>query len=262
MPDASRTGSGAPEVVRLDVVDSTQAVAFALAAGGAPDRTVVVADHQTRGRGRRARTWYDEPGASLLASIVVRPRLGLPLLPTLSLATGVAVAETLARTAGLSPRLKWPNDVLVGGRKLAGVLLESRIDGDGARPAAARSSAVAAQGAVPATVVVGVGINVAQTRFPADLAGTATSIARERGRSVDRDALLGALLEEFDAWRGRLETEGFEPVRRRWLELGETIGRRVSLGGVVATAVGLDIDGALLVSDGRTVHRLVSADVA
>lgn len=257
MPGASEKGRGAPEIVRLGVVDSTQTVAFALAAEGAPDRTVVVADHQSRGRGRRARSWYDEPGASLLLSILVRPRLAFPLLPTLSLATGVAVAETLARSAGLAARLKWPNDVLVSGRKIAGVLLESRIDG--AEPPSVAPSDVGAER--PATVAVGVGINVAQTRFPPELEDTATSVARERGRPVDRDTLLATLLEAFDAWRGRLEAAGFEPVRQRWLELADTLGRRVILGGVTATAVGLDVDGALLVSDGRVVHRMVSAEV-
>src|SRR3989442_3620221 len=122
-------------IVRFSVVESTQTTAFELAAGGAADRTVVVADHQSAGRGRRGRTWADAPGTSLLVSILVRPRVAPVLLATFSIATGVAVAETLDRATGIETRLKWPNDVPVRGRKLAGILVEARI---GRSPAACR----------------------------------------------------------------------------------------------------------------------------
>ena len=111
-------------IVRFSVVESTQTTAFELAAGGAADRTVVVADHQSAGRGRRGRTWADAPGTSLLVSILVRPRVAPVLLATFSIATGVAVAEALDRATGIAARLKWPNDVRVRGRKLAGILVE------------------------------------------------------------------------------------------------------------------------------------------
>ncbi|OLD83955.1 MAG: biotin--[acetyl-CoA-carboxylase] ligase, partial [Candidatus Rokubacteria bacterium 13_1_20CM_4_70_13] len=114
-------------VVRLSVVESTQTTAFGLAARGAPDGTVVVADHQSAGRGRRGRSWNDAPGTSLLASILVRPRIAPALLATFSIATAVAVAEALRRATGIEARLKWPNDVLARGRKLAGILVETRI---------------------------------------------------------------------------------------------------------------------------------------
>ena len=232
----------APHVVRLGAVASTQAVAFALAAEGALDRTVVVAEHQTAGRGRRGRAWADAPGASLLASIVVRPRLAQALLPTVSLTTAVAVAEALAATTGLAPRLKWPNDILVGGRKIAGILVESRL-----HPAP--------------LLVVGVGVNLGQTAFPPPLEARATSVRRETGRSVERDAVLGAVLAAFDAWRARLEREGFAPVRERWLALTDTVGRRVTVDGLEGAAVGLDADGALLVDDGATVRRVTAGEL-
>src|SRR5262245_50939732 len=111
--------AAAPAILRYGRVDSTQAIVFAMAAEGAADRTVVVAESQAAGRGRRGRTWRDEPGASLLVSILLRPQLTPAQLPTLSLTAGVALAEALATAAGLQVRLKWPNDVLVGGRKLA-----------------------------------------------------------------------------------------------------------------------------------------------
>jgi BirA family biotin operon repressor/biotin-[acetyl-CoA-carboxylase] ligase len=232
----------APALVRLGHVDSTQAVAFALAADGAADRTVVVAQAQTAGRGRRGRLWIDEPGASLLTSIILRPRLTPARLPTLSLAAGVAVAEALERVTGLMPRLKWPNDVLVDGRKLAGILLESRI---GPSP----------------LVVLGIGVNLAQRVFPSDLAERATSVRLATGQRVDADTLLTALLESLDAWRARLETEGWAPIRERWCALTETLGRRVSIDDVQGIAVDVDEDGALIVVEGDVRRRVVAGEV-
>ena len=232
----------APALVRLGRVDSTQTVAFALAADGAADRTVVVAQAQTAGRGRHGRLWLDEPGASLLTSIILRPRLEPARLPTLSLAAGVAVAEALERVTGRMPRLKWPNDVLVDGRKLAGILLESRI---GPSP----------------LVVLGIGVNLAQRVFPPDLAERATSVRLATGRRVDADTLLTALLESLDAWRTRLETEGWAPIRERWCALTETLGRRVSIDDVQGIAVDVDEDGALIVVEGDVRRRVVAGEV-
>lgn len=230
------------EVIRFPVVTSTQAVAFELAARGAADRTVVVAETQTAGRGRRGRSWYDAPGGSLLASIVVRPRLDSRDLPKLSLAMAVAVDEALRTVTALAPRLKWPNDVLAGGRKIAGVLLESRIT-------------------ETPLVVVGVGINLGQRSFPGPLAGTATSVLLETGRVVTTDSMLQALVAAFGAWRTRLETEGFAPVRERWLKVAETIGRMVDAEGGPAVAVDLDADGALVLRDHAGLRRVVAGEV-
>ncbi|MET0488063.1 MAG: biotin--[acetyl-CoA-carboxylase] ligase [Candidatus Rokuibacteriota bacterium] len=236
------TPVAAPALVRLGRVDSTQTVAFALAADGAADRTVVVAQAQTAGRGRHGRLWLDEPGASLLMSIILRPRLEPARLPTLSLAAGVAVVEALERVTGLKPRLKWPNDVLVDGRKLAGILLESRISPS-------------------PLVVLGIGVNLAQRVFLADLAERATSVRLATGRRVDADALLTALLESLDAWRTRLETEGWAPIRERWRALTETLGRRVSIDSVEGVAVDVDEDGALIVAEGDVRRRVVAGEV-
>jgi len=233
-----------PAIVRLDQVDSTQTVAFALAERGATDRTVVVADQQASGRGRRGRVWQAPARTSLLASILVRSGLPQALLATLSPTTAVATAEALRRVAPLEPRLKWPNDVLVGGRKIAGILLESR--------AVASSEPV---------LVIGVGINLGQREFPPELAGRATSVALETGHAVDRETMLAALLEEFDAWRARLEGGGFDPVRERWKSLSDTIGRHVTVDGVSGTATDLDGDGALLIDVGDGVRRVIAGEI-
>ena len=223
------------------MVTSTQAVAFDLAEQGAADGTVVVARSQTAGRGRRGRRWEDEPGASLLVSLVVRSRLPMARWPLLSYAAALAVADMLGEVAGLPVRLKWPNDVLVGGRKIAGILLESRT--------------------TLAAVMVGVGVNLNQCRFPPALALRATSVALETERAVDGDTALAVLLRAFDAWRGRLEREGFGPLRERWLALSDTIGRRISVDGVHGEAVDLDGDGALLVRDDGGLRRLLAGEI-
>ena len=106
------------------------------------------------------------------------------------------------------------------------------------------------------------GLNLTQRTFPADLADLATSVVIETGRAPDRDAMLEALLQEFDAWRWRLESQGFGQVRERWLARSDTIGRRVTVDAVTGVAVGLDGDGALLVDDGRSVQRIVAGAIA
>jgi BirA family biotin operon repressor/biotin-[acetyl-CoA-carboxylase] ligase len=238
-------------IVHLPRVDSTQSTIFDLAAQGASDRTVVVADYQAAGRGRRGRAWDAPPGTGLLMSVLVRPRGAPDRWGGYSLASALAVADALARVAGLSTRLKWPNDVLVAGRKIAGILLESRM------PAAGTAGPAGGAG----VIAVGIGINLGQRAFPAGLAARATSVALETGRPVERDAALTAVLEAFDAWRARLEADGLAPIRARWLALADTIGRRVSVDGVSGVAVDLDPDGALVLQDGEHRHRVVAGEV-
>ena len=238
-------------VVHLPRVDSTQGTIFDLAAQGASDRTVVVADYQAAGRGRRGRAWDAPVGTSLLTSILVRPRAAPDRWGGYSLLSALAVADALARMAGLGARLKWPNDVLVGGRKIAGILLESRM------PAAGGPGTAGAVG----VIAVGIGVNLGQRAFPAGLAARATSVLLETGKMVERDAALAALLEAFDDWRAQLERDGLAPVRARWLALADTIGRRVSVDGVTGVAVDLDADGALVLEVGGRRHRVVAGEL-
>ncbi len=291
-------------IVRLDTIDSTQSVAFGLAERGAADRTVVVADQQVAGRGRRGRIWQAPAGTSLLASIIVRSRLPQALLPTFSPMTAVATAEALRRVSPVAARVKWPNDVLVGGKKIAGILLESRArsgtsepgrDGtraesrvagpgrDGNRAetgvsepgrsflgppsvqAGLEAPATKNQAGLEApntTIIIGIGVNLGQREFPPELAGHATSVALETGRAPDRETMLAVLLEEFDAWRVRLEREGFGAVREQWRMLSDTLGRHVTLDGVTGIAVDLDVDGALLIDAWGTVRRVIAGEIA
>lgn len=234
----------AAERHRFDAVDSTQTIAFALAADGAADGTAVVADYQNVGRGRHGRTWHAPAGTALLASIVVRPRVEPRDLPLYSFAAALATADAIRRVAGVAARLKWPNDVLLRGRKVSGILLE-------ARTVAERDPVIA----------IGIGVNLRQATFPPELEARATSLLLETGRTVTTDEALDALLDALGVWRTRLERDGFAPLRARWLEVSDTIGRRVEVDGVAGIAVDLAGDGALVIADGRVRRRVVAGAI-
>ena len=228
--------------IRRGEVDSTQNAARAMADAGAPEGTVVWAEHQSRGRGRLGRSWTDEPGRALLISIILRPGSPFSRLPEISLLAGVAVAEAVREQSGLPVALDWPNDLLIHGRKVAGILEESLTAGDGGP-----------------VVIVGIGINVNQTGFPDDLTARATSLALEAGRQFDRDKLLAAAMRRLQAWYGRWQADGFGPVREAWCRASATLGRRVVIEeGIGGIAVDLDGDGALLVQTetGAVVRRV------
>jgi BirA family biotin operon repressor/biotin-[acetyl-CoA-carboxylase] ligase len=220
---------------------STQTRARAWATAGAPEGAVVLADHQTGGRGQHGRSWTAPRGTALLFSVVLRPSLPVARWPEIPLATGCAVAEGLESVAPVSARLKWPNDMLVGGRKLAGILAEG------------------VAGTSP-LVILGIGVNVSQrdSDWPPDLAATACSLA-SLGASVPRETLLAAILVRLAGWYGRLLDEGFEPVRAAWRRRG-LLGLRVPVSDGEGTTVDLGPGGELVVrrDDGRLV-RLVAA---
>jgi BirA family biotin operon repressor/biotin-[acetyl-CoA-carboxylase] ligase len=216
----------AHEVRWFDSLDSTNRYVLDEARRGASEGLVAVADFQTAGRGRRGRGWVAPPGASLLASVLLRPALAPERTPLVSMACGVAMAEAVTRVAGFTPGLKWPNDLVVDDRKLAGILAER--DGD--------------------AVVVGVGVNVEWHEFPPEIAETATACNLEAGHAVDRHALLDAFLAEFDARYADLDA-----VTAEYRSRLDTLGRRVrverSADALVGRAAGVGGAGQLLVED-------------
>jgi BirA family biotin operon repressor/biotin-[acetyl-CoA-carboxylase] ligase len=174
------------EVVWLETTGSTMADAAQLAAAGCPDGTVVVAEEQTAGEGRQGRRWHSEKGAGLYVSIVLRPVLPAESLLTLALALGLAAREAILEATGISCELKWPNDLLAGGRKCAGILAQR----------------------TPEAVIAGIGINVNQESFPAELGGRATSLRMQSGRVESREDLLVNLLLSADKHMKLLHEEG------------------------------------------------------
>ncbi len=236
----------------LPVTDSTNSRAVALAESGAPHGTVVCADAQTGGRGRFGRTWESPPGLNLYVSLLLRPPVEPPQAPQLTLVTAVALAAAVEASTGLSARLKWPNDLYLGGRKAAGILAEMSADADRLRH-----------------VVIGTGLNVNADSpdFPPGLRGKATSLRIQAGRGFPRVEVLARFLDSFsDAYRLFL-AEGIRGVLPEWRRRSLLDGKRVVIRmrgeDVAGTAVGVD-DAGLLVfrrEGGRGTEKLPSGEI-
>ena len=215
--------------------ESTSTLATLAAVDGAPEGATWVAEVQTAGRGRLGRVWHSPPGENVYLSVVLRPRLRPPEAPALTLACAVAVAEAVEAVTGLGPRVKWPNDLLLHGRKVAGILLEMRAEPEQV-----------------AFVVVGVGLNVNTEAFPWPLDGTATSLRAALGRPLARAPLVAAVLARLTHWTRRYVDGGLEAIRAPWLAratpVGEALQVRTPEGTLQGTMAGLAADGALLVA--------------
>jgi BirA family biotin operon repressor/biotin-[acetyl-CoA-carboxylase] ligase len=194
------------------------------AAQGAAAGTIVGADEQTAGQGRMGRAWHSPAGTGLYFTVILRLPVPPQDLPLVTLALGLGVADAIQMFGGVTPDLRWPNDVLVNERKLAGILtvLES------------------------GAVLAGVGVNVNQDEFPEDLAGLATSLRIETGRAHDRQTLLRALAGSIDSWTKILATGGASPVLRHFTARSTYVeGRRVLVGAHAGVTAGLTPEGFL-----------------
>lgn len=227
--------------------DSTQAQATRLAAAGAPEGSVVVAEVQTSGRGRHGRSWWGESGNSLLVSVILRPEVPVARTPHFSLLAAVSSREALKSVTNLPIAIKWPNDLLVAGKKVAGILVEA--------------------GSIDKRVlhlVVGIGINTGQRSFPPDIKEKATSLTLAAGRPVSREEVLGALLRSLDRWYRVYLDAGFPPVREAWRRGTATLGQwvKVPSQSLEGTALDLDDDGALVLlgREGRR-HRVIAGEI-
>ena len=231
-------------------IDSTNRWVLEQARAGAPEGLVGVADHQTAGRGRLGRAWTAPPGASLLASVLLRPRLPPESLHLVTAAVALAASDACRAGCGVEPALKWPNDLLVGDRKLAGVLAEADL-GSAGGPA----------------VVVGIGINVNwPDPLPHELEATATSLDRVAGRPVDREALLVDLLAGLEGRYAGLGSEaGRAALASEYRARCSTIGRavRVELADESFTGTAADVNdaGQLLVTTDVCLRTVSAGDV-
>jgi len=245
----SRIGSS---VICLKETESTNAVAFRMAEEGAPEGTVVIADAQTAGKGRLGRVWLSPAGVNLYCSVLLRPSISPMAACQLTFLSVVAVARAIESCTALKPQIKWPNDILIDGKKVAGLLNEMNAETEKVN-----------------FVVLGIGVNL-NVRL-ADLGETlrhpASSLLEEGGVEVDRAAFTRRLLTELDQLYDTFLREGEGPVRAEWLERSAIRGRsvRVSQGAREFTGVvqGVDSFGALLVllADG-TLETVLSGDVA
>ena len=236
--------------LRLDVrwhaaVPSTMDVASALASAGAEAGVVMGTDQQTAGRGRRGRVWESPPGAGLYFSFIARPPASAnAALPLLTLAAGVAVRHGIHAALGLAPDLKWPNDVMVGRRKLAGILAEGLSVGTASQ-----------------AVVIGVGVNLQPASYPPEVAARATSLEGELGRAVERGPVLAEVLAALSDHLATLErTPG--DILQQWRAVSPSAtGARVEWEGRSGTTAGIDDSGALLIRSSSGIERVIAGEL-
>lgn len=238
----------------LEETDSTNNVALALAKAGAPAGTMVVAESQSAGRGRLSRQWLSPPGCGLYVSFILRPTMELGDLPKITLAAGVALCRAVVNATGVGTQLKWPNDLLLQGKKCGGILTEA----DGLLAEA------------PPLVILGIGVNVntPPALFPAELQGKATSLAVATGREFLRGPLLAALVEEVESVVRRLEQGAFAAILAEWRQRDGLIGQRLAWltpqqTVVTGVSLGPDDEGRLHIrDDGGAIHEVLSGDLA
>jgi BirA family biotin operon repressor/biotin-[acetyl-CoA-carboxylase] ligase len=232
-------------------IASTNSYACQLAADGAGEGEIIIAETQTRGRGRLGRTWISPPFVNIYFSVILRPRLAPAHAPQLTLMAAVALADTVASYVTPPPTIKWPNDILIQGRKVAGILAESRCDAERIE-----------------FVILGIGVNVNYPveRMPNPIRARATSIASVTRVNVSREEFLRRLIHALDRCYGELEESGFADIARRWearFELrGKQVGAQIGDRAIIGTAQGIESDGALILQDERGERqRIVAGDV-
>ena len=251
-PDLAGMAALAPEgftIVHFESIDSTNRKALELAKAGVTAGTVVVSEEQVAGRGRMQRAWV-APKGGIWFSPILRPSIPPHKAPLITLIAGVAVAQAIRDVCTLDARIKWPNDVLIGGKKVCGILTEMDAEMDHVN-----------------CVVVGIGINANNNldALPPEVRSKVTSLKEELGGPVPRPRLLKAVLQGFSGYATVLNTEkDRQRFLKQWRSLSDTLGRRVRVETVGETvegeAVDIDAEGALLVKVKGKVQRVLSGD--
>ncbi len=233
-------------------IDSTNTVALQLGEQGEPHGAVVLAEAQTAGRGRAGRKWISEKSAGIHCTVLLRPKISPAHAPLLTIVAGLAVRDAAAEELDGVPDIRWPNDVLINGRKFSGVLTEMQAEPDRMHYA-----------------VVGIGINVNQTKMPSELTGIATSLRMETGKIHSRIDVLVRLLRHLDRYYNLFIAEGPTPILRRFAEVSSYFqGKRVRITTAIetftGTTAGLEPSGVLRVlrDDGGGIEPVLSGDVA
>ncbi|MBI2486979.1 MAG: biotin--[acetyl-CoA-carboxylase] ligase [Deltaproteobacteria bacterium] len=237
----------------FEEVGSTNDVAFELARNGVSDGTIVIADSQTKGRGRLQRKWISPSGLNLYISVIFRPTIQIKDTPLFTLITSIALAETI-KNNGAEPSIRWPNDILIDRKKAAGVLTEMQPRGERVD-----------------FVVVGIGVNLNMTREimereMEEIAETATSIREATGYEIDRSKFTAELINELQIWYQKFQKEGRNRIIQEWTERWGAINRRVQVkfdeNAVEGIASGIDENGYLVLKkDDGTYETIVAGDV-
>jgi BirA family biotin operon repressor/biotin-[acetyl-CoA-carboxylase] ligase len=232
-------------------MDSTNSMAYQLALQGAEEGEIVVAESQKKGRGRLGRKWFSPPLTNLYLSIILRPEIPPQQASLMTLMAAVATAGAIHKFSGLQPMIKWPNDILLKNRKVAGLLNEIHSEMDRIH-----------------FVVLGIGVNLNmdEKMFSKEIRSLATSLKREMGQSVSRKAFLQTLLEELEIWYETFLKEGAPPILQAWRDKAQIHGRPVkvtSFGEILSgTAIDVDNDGALILeTKAGERKRVVAGDV-
>lgn len=251
-PGLQTTTFGKSGYVYLPTTQSTNMEAMARAIQGAPEGTVIVADEQTGGRGRKGRVWASPAGAGLYISLILRPDIPPEAAPIITLLANVVTAETILSLTGVTPVCKWPNDVLIKDRKVSGNLTESFLIADSV-----------------GHVVTGTGINISahEKSLPQEMRSVATSLQAASGNmEISRKMVLHEYLQQYERWYTTFTHEGISPVMRRWKTLTNVLGqykkvvvRNNMLEGEI---IDVDTDGFLLLREKTgKIHRLFSGDI-
>jgi len=244
------------KIIRLKVAGSTNSVALAEGEKGALPGTVVVADSQTVGRGRLNRNWISPPGMGLYFSVLLRPDLAAEDLPKITLAAGLAICKAIESEYGIVPKIKWPNDLLLAGRKFGGILTET-----GALQKMPNKQ--------KPLVIVGVGLNLhlPDGGFPPDLKKRATSLSLHTDREISVDRLLEACIRAIEEVVLRLEKGDFPKILQDWKQRDASQGKVLAWvtpqgKKVTGVSLGPDADGMLHIKDqAGTIHEVLSGDV-
>lgn len=234
-----------------ETVDSTQKIAHRLAYNDAPEGTVIIAEEQVTGRGRMARRWHSPKYTGIWMSIILRPNIPLPKAPQLTLLTAVAIVQAIEELTGLIPEIKWPNDILIKGKKVTGILTELEAEADRIN-----------------SVIIGIGINVNQTKedFPSDIQQIATSLLLEKGEKVSRADLIKGIFTNLEKLYLLYLEEGFLPIKLLWesyaISIGKKITARTLTQSIIGKAQGITDDGVLIIEDDQgKIHHVYSADI-
>jgi len=232
-------------------VTSTQKIAHRLAYDGVQEGALVVAELQTAGRGRLDRTWYSPKGTGIWMSLILRPPIPPQKAPQLTLLAAVAIVQAIQEVTGIVPDIKWPNDILINGKKCVGILTELQAEPDQVQ-----------------SVIMGMGINVNHTKdqFPEELQSIATSLAIEKGEQINRARLIQEILLKIETLYRQYLKHGFRPIKLLWegyaVSIGKEITARTLHGSVRGKALGITEEGVLVLEtqDG-TIHHIHSADI-